>query len=464
MIFGKNNLKVLRTAADIILIFFSFAVAALLAQPSQVLVERLYMFLLPVILSGLWYFSANATGFYEDFNSRYFPYQIVYILKNIVLQAGAAISFIFLIKEDLYTRNFLIYYSALLTVSVSAEFLYLRHAIRRQKRKGVNFRNLIIAGAGEVGRDFRLMIEKDISLGYSVAGFLDNAQPAGQDILGNIDNLEEIAKSNEIDEVVIALPGGNMSDIEKIMRVCNKLAIRTYIIPDYFKFLSRKFQVGLIGSFPIITVRNEPLQEIHWQFIKRTFDITVSFVGLILFASWFFPLIILLQKILSPGPVFYIQDRIGMNNKTFRCYKFRSMIPAGADKEFKATSTDDPRITRFGKFMRKANIDELPQLLNVLLGDMSLVGPRPHALNYNKKYEEYIEALRLRNLVKPGITGWAQVHGLRGDVEDEGQNKARIQKRFDYDVWYVENWTFGLDLQIIFLTFWEILKGKAQGV
>lgn len=464
MIFGKRNLKVVRTAADISLIFASFLAAALLAQPSEVLSQRLYMFLLPVLLSALWYFSAGATGFYEDFNSRYFPYQVVYILKNIILQAGAAISFIFLIKEDLYTRNFLIFYSFILTTAVSAEFLYLRHAIRRQKRKGVNFRNLLIAGAGEVGRDFRAMIEQDISLGYSVAGFLDNDQPSGGDILGSVDDLEEIAKKREIDEVVIALPGGMISDIEKIMRVCNKLAIRTYIIPDYFKFLSRKFQVSLIGSFPIITVRNEPLQEIHWQFLKRAFDISISLAVLLLFASWFFPFIIILQKIFSPGPVFYIQDRIGKDNKTFRCYKFRSMIPAGADKEFRATSSDDPRITPFGRFMRKANIDELPQLLNVLLGDMSLVGPRPHALNYNKKYEEYIEALRLRNLVKPGITGWAQIHGLRGDVEDEEENKARIQKRFDYDVWYVENWSFGLDIQIIFLTFWEILQGRAKGV
>ncbi|GMU85774.1 MAG: undecaprenyl-phosphate glucose phosphotransferase [Ignavibacteriales bacterium] len=464
MTFGKSNLKVLRTAADIFLIFASFVAAALFAQPSHILTERLYMFLLPVLLSGLWYFSANATGFYDDFNSRYFPYQIVYIIKNIVLQSGAAISFIFLIKEDLYTRNFLIYYTVLLSFFVSAEFLYLRHAIRRQKRKGINFRNLLIAGAGKTGRNFRDMIEQDISLGYSVIGFLDNDTSGGNEIMGRVDQLEAIAKNQDIDEVVIALPGERINEIEEIMRVCNKLAIRAYIIPDYFKFLSRKFQVGLIGSFPIITVRNEPLQEIHWQFIKRAFDLTISILALLLLASWFFPLIILLQKILSPGPVFYVQDRLGKDNRIFRCYKFRSMVPTGSDRVFMATATDDPRITRFGRFMRKANIDELPQLLNVLFGDMSLVGPRPHALNYNKKYEEYIEALRLRNLVKPGITGWAQIHGLRGDVEDEEENKARIQKRFEYDVWYVENWTFGLDLQIIFLTFWEILKGKAQGV
>lgn len=324
----------------------------------------------------------------------------------------------------------------------------------------------MIIGAGPVGLEFKQIVEEDLSLGFNFEGFLDDNPEKQKDslVLGSIASLEDILTSKQIDEVVIALPGRMPEALESIMRVCNKHAVRTYIIPDYFKFLARKFRISLIGNFPIITVRNEPLEELHFQFIKRLFDIVFSLLVILFIVSWLFPIIIVLQKLLSPGPIFYSQYRIGKGNSVFTCFKFRSMTPAPVEREFKATTTDDPRITKFGKFLRKSNIDELPQIFNVLLGDMSIVGPRPHAVSYNEKYAEFIEELRLRNLVKPGITGWAQVHGLRGDVTNEEENKARILKRFEFDIWYVENWSFSLDIQIIFLTFWEIIRGRAKGV
>lgn len=466
MIFGQKNLMVIRILLDLSIIILSFVTAALIAQSFEVLSTRLYMLILPVVCSTLWYFSANVTGFYEDFNSRYFPYQIIYIAKNVFVQIFTAIVFIFLVKEDLYTRNFVISFTAILFTGISLEFLILRKIIKSQKARGINFRKLLIIGAGEVGREFKEIVEKDLSLGFAFEGFLDDGHEYSGDtsVLGNLDRLEHILVTRKIDEVVVALPGRLPEALENIMRICNKHAVRTYIIPDYFKFLARKFRVSLIGNFPIITVRNEPLEEVHYQFVKRLFDIVFSLLVILLLASWLFPIIIILQKILSPGPVFYSQYRIGKQNSVFTCFKFRSMTPAPIDRVFKATTTDDPRITKFGRFLRKTNIDELPQIFNVLLGDMSIVGPRPHAVSYNEKYAEFIEELRLRNLVKPGITGWAQVHGLRGDVTNEEENKARILKRFEFDIWYVENWSFSLDIQIIFLTAWELIRGRAKGV
>lgn len=466
MIFGQKNLVVIRTLLDLSIILLSFIAAALIAQPMEVLQSRLYMAILPLISMILWYFSANFTGFYEDFNSRYFPYQIVYIIKNVFVQVFNAIVFIFLVKEDLYTRNFVISFSAILFTAIAVEFLVLRKIIKSQKARGINFRKLLIIGAGPVGLEFKQIVEDDLSLGFNFEGFLDDNPEKQKDssVLGGIAVLENVLKSKKIDEVVIALPGRMPEALESIMRICNKHAVRTYIIPDYFKFLARKFRISLIGNFPIITVRNEPLEELHFQFIKRLFDIVFSLFVIVCIVSWLFPIIIVLQKLLSPGPIFYSQYRIGKGNSVFTCYKFRSMTPAPIEREFKATTTDDPRITKFGKFLRKSNIDELPQIFNVLLGDMSIVGPRPHAVSYNEKYAEFIEELRLRNLVKPGITGWAQIHGLRGDVTNEEENKARILKRFEFDIWYVENWSFSLDIQIIFLTFWEIIRGRAKGV
>ncbi len=466
MIFGQKNLVVIRTLLDLSIILLSFIAAALIAQPLEVLQSRLYMAILPLISMILWYFSANFTGFYEDFNSRYFPYQIIYIIKNVFVQVFTAIVFIFLVKEDLYTRNFVISFSGILFTAIAVEFLVLRKIIKSQKARGINFRKLLIIGAGPVGLEFKQIVEEDLSLGFNFEGFLDDNPEKQKDslVLGSIASLEDILTSKQIDEVVIALPGRMPEALESIMRVCNKHAVRTYIIPDYFKFLARKFRISLIGNFPIITVRNEPLEELHFQFIKRLFDIVFSLLVILFIVSWLFPIIIVLQKLLSPGPIFYSQYRIGKGNSVFTCYKFRSMTPTPVEREFKATTTDDPRITKFGKFLRKSNIDELPQIFNVLLGDMSIVGPRPHAVSYNEKYAEFIEELRLRNLVKPGITGWAQVHGLRGDVTNEEENKARILKRFEFDIWYVENWSFSLDIQIIFLTFWEIIRGRAKGV
>jgi putative colanic acid biosynthesis UDP-glucose lipid carrier transferase len=461
MIIGRRNFTLVRAVADGALILISFVAAAAIAQPWHILPDRPYMFFLPPLLAAVWYFSANVTGFYEDFNSRFFPYQAVYIVKNVLVQAGAAIVFIFAVKEDLYTRNFIVAFSVLLGLLTGAGFLLLRGLMRRQKEAGQFFRSLLIVGAGPVGREFREIVEKDITLGYAFAGFLDDdaANRDAPGVLGGVSRLEAVIREKGVDEVVIALPGGSSGAIDAVMRVCNRLAVRTHIIPDYFQFLARKFRVSLVGNFPVITVRSEPLEEFHWRLIKRSFDVAAALGVIVCVASWLFPILIVLQKLLSPGPVFYVQDRVGKSNRIFRCYKFRSMVTDAAGGEYDPARENDPRITRFGRFLRRTNLDELPQIVNVLLGDMSVVGPRPHAVSFNARYEEYIEELRLRSLVKPGITGWAQIHGLRGDVGDEEENRARIRKRFEYDIWYVENWTFGLDVQIILLTAWSLLGG-----
>jgi lipopolysaccharide/colanic/teichoic acid biosynthesis glycosyltransferase len=211
-------------------------------------------------------------------------------------------------------------------------------------------------------------------------------------------------------------------------------------------------------------VREEPLAEFHWKILKRFFDILFSIIFITLILSWLIPLIAIVQKLTSKGHIFFLQDRIGINNKVFKCIKFRSMYDYEKyDQNFTAVEPSDPRVTRFGKFLRNYNIDELPQFLNVLRGNMSVIGPRPNAIAFDKKYKEYVDEFRLRHLVKPGITGWAQIHGFRGDSQDKDKNKILIQKRFEYDLWYIENWTFGLDLQIIFTTIYQMIRGSLKG-
>jgi putative colanic acid biosynthesis UDP-glucose lipid carrier transferase len=336
----------------------------------------------------------------------------------------------------------------------------------RITKNGKNVKNVLVIGAGELGKNFYEMVSSHIDFGYNFIGFLDdNAEPDIKNILGGLNDLDKTINELNVEEVIIALPIYASNMLDQIIRTCNKHAVRVHIIPDYFKFLSNKFQISMMGDFPIITVRSEPLAEFHWRFVKRTVDVVFSFVVNLLFLSWIIPVLYIFNKISSPGPLFFIQDRIGAKDKIFRCYKFRTMHTGNKSiGKYQPTVEGDPRITSVGKLLRKSNLDELPQFINVLKGEMSVVGPRPHAIAYNEIYKEMVDEIKIRSWVKPGITGWAQIHGFRGDVSDYEENKKRTIKRIEYDLWYIENWTIWLDIQIILTTVWQMIKGDAKGI
>ena len=445
----------------------SFVVSAILAQSLKILLSREYMFVLMAILNFVWYFFSNVINFYEDFSVRNFSYQFIKILRCTIVQALTAVLFIFIVKEDLFTRNFIILYSLILILLVSIRIHFLKYIFRKIKGSEKNIRNVLIIGAGENGSNFLKLILAHEDFGFNFLGFLDDEIQTGNDkkIIGKINELDKLLVENNVDEVIIALPIYASNQLDKIIKSCNRHAVRANIIPDYFQFVSQKFQINMIGNFPVITVRNEPLNEFHWRFVKRTVDIVFSFIAVLLILSWLTPLISILNKLFSPGPVFFIQDRIGANNKIFRCYKFRTMhVDNKSIDEYQPTEENDPRVTKIGKFLRKSNIDELPQFLNVLKGEMSVVGPRPHPIAFNEIYEDMVDEIKIRSWVKPGISGWAQIHGLRGDVNDYEENKKRTISRIENDLWYIENWSFWLDIQIILTTVWQMLSGNTKGV
>jgi putative colanic acid biosynthesis UDP-glucose lipid carrier transferase len=443
----------------------AFLSAAILAQSYDILMDRNRMFILEAGLNFAWYFYTSVTNFYGDFAARLFVFQLVNIGKSIIVQVLISIIFIFTVKEDLFTRNFIIYYSVFLFVLVSLRSILFRKIMKKLRQKGINIRKLLIIGAGEVARNFRKLIKENPDFGYRCAGFLGRDSESNSEILGDYNLLEETLLSNKIDEVVLALPQKDNFLMDEIIKTCNRNAVRTHIIPDYFRFVSNRFRVSMIGNFPIITSRNEPLEEVQWRAVKRIFDFIFSLLVVIFLLSILFPLIALLTKLTSKGPVLFVQERIGAKNRKFRCYKFRTLK---ADKtygnSFQPVTENDLRITPFGRFLRKINIDELPQFINVLKGEMSIVGPRPYPIPYDNRYGKIFEEIKLRHNVKPGITGWAQIHGLRGDVVDDEENKKLITKRIEYDLWYIENWTFWLDIQIILLTILQVLRGKTRTV
>jgi Undecaprenyl-phosphate glucose phosphotransferase len=449
------------------LLNIAFLLAAAFSQSIDILIPRYYMFFLLVGLNILWIIVSNTSGFYDDFHSRNFPFQFVNILKETTAQVIASILFIFLAKEDLFTRNFIITYTVLLIFFISLRTIAFRKVLKSLRRRGKNIRNLLIIGTGEVAYNFKSMISSNPDFGYQFIGFAATENgDSTNDVVGHTDQLEKLIYELSIDEVVIALKDKSDEFLDEIIIICNRNAVKTHIIPDYFKFVSSRFQVSMFGNFPIITARTEPLEEAHWRLFKRAFDILFSLSVIFFIFSWLYPVIFILTKFSSPGPVLFIQERVGSRNEKFKCYKFRTMkiTESKSVYNFQPVIENDPRVTKVGRFLRKSNLDELPQFINVFKGEMSVVGPRPHAVLYDRKYGKIVDAIRLRHNVKPGITGWAQVHGLRGDVPDEEENILRTRKRIEHDIWYIENWSMTLDFQIILITIWQMLMGKTRGV
>jgi exopolysaccharide biosynthesis polyprenyl glycosylphosphotransferase len=329
------------------------------------------------------------------------------------------------------------------------------------RRKGKNIRNLLIVGNGELAEKFKLTVLSNPDFGYDLKQTIDFHKNKAQESFK--EEIENSITSFLIDEVVIAFSDASRQLIERIIKICDMYAVKVHIIPDYLNFISNRFQLTSFGDFPIITARREPLEEVQWRFLKRSFDFIFSLTVSVFVLSWMIPVIFILSRFLSKGSVFFVQKRIGTKNRKFNCYKFRTMLPEREPAEkFKPVVSNDPRITKLGKFLRKSNLDELPQFLNVLKGEMSVVGPRPHAIPYDDIYGKVVDEIRLRHNVKPGITGWAQIHGLRGDVADEEENRKRTRERIEYDIWYIENWSFTLDIQIILITIWKMLRGRTE--
>ncbi len=466
MIVNQRSIFFYKLLSDLLLLNCAFLISAVYSQSWEILFDKYYMFFLLIGLNLLWIVGSNYLNFYDDFFSRNFPVQLTNILKNSLLLLIITITFIFLAKENLFTRYFIVYYFVLLVLFISFRVILFRKILKFLRRKGKNVRNLVIIGEGELAQSFQEMILSNPDFGYSFKGFVSgNAGENHSPTEDFVENLEKTFTTTKVDEAVIAISEESRYLLETIIKVCDKYAVKVHIIPDYHNLVSKRFQLSSFGDFPIITARREPLNEAHWRLVKRAFDIIFSLIVTFLILSWLYPLILIISMIFDKGPIFFLQDRLGTKNRKFKCIKFRTMKYEKVQvDEFKPVVENDPRITKVGKFLRKYNLDELPQFINVLIGDMSVVGPRPHAISYNDLYSKTVDEIRLRQNVKPGITGWAQIHGLRGDVTDEEENRKRTKQRIDYDLWYIENWSFGLDIQIILLTVWQMIVGKSRGI
>lgn len=344
---------------------------------------------------------------------------------------------------------------------VSIWRIFARYVLKNVRSRGSNSRSIIILGAGRVANHVYNSNMTTPVYGYRFLGFFDDRDPADYRVdaslvKGRLDDVEEFAKEHNVDEIICALPAGDDRKALPIMKFAENNLIRFFIVPDFMRFITRSVSLSFLdNSIPIVSLREEPLRKTYNRVVKRTFDIFVS----LLFCVTIFPILFLILapiiKLSSKGPVFFKQKRTGENGYEFNCLKFRTMA-VNKDADTMQATKGDSRITKVGAFMRKTNLDEMPQFINVLLGDMSIVGPRPHMLKHTEMYSQLIDKYMVRHFAKPGITGWAQVTGFRGETKELEEMEGRIKQ----DVWYIENWTFWLDIKIIFLTVKNMIAGE----
>lgn len=329
-------------------------------------------------------------------------------------------------------------------------------ALRRYRVEGGNFRNIVLVGSNNNMHNISDFIEQHPELGYKILGcFSDNSN--NKNHLGKIETCFDYALNNTIDEIFCSISEISKEQIKTFIDFCDNNIIVLKLIPDTKDVYSTKMIVEYFDYLPILSLRKIPFDEPVNQIFKRIFDILFSLIVIIFILSWLSPILFLLVKFESKGPLFFKQIRDGLNGKTFICYKFRSMVINDLSEDIQATEKDI-RVTKVGRFIRKTSIDELPQFFNVLKGEMSVVGPRPHMLSQTKKYAKTVDKFMVRHFVKPGITGLAQVKGYRGEIE----KNEDMENRISLDIFYIENWTFLLDLKIIWQTIYNVFKGEEK--
>ncbi len=349
------------------------------------------------------------------------------------------------------SRAFLIIYflGVVFMISILRNQIY--YVMKRRFKRGLNLQNVLIVGAGDMGLTVAQKLFRVKDLGFVVKGFLDNDLKPGDPVpvdggsvvLGRIEDLGRVIEDHNIHEVYVTLGLQNYGKILESLQIATNYPVNVRLIPDLFQLLTLKANIQDLDGYPVISIDDVPLRGAR-QAAKRLMDAAAAAIGLVLLSPVFLVVAVLI-KLTSRGPVFYHQERVGNDGRRFVVHKFRTMVcDAEAETGPVMSCVDDPRVTRLGRFLRKYSIDEFPQLVNILKGEMSLVGPRPERPEFVKEFTEKIPKYMLRHKVKSGLTGWAQVHGLRQGTS--------IEKRLEYDFYYIQNWSFALDLKILWMT------------
>jgi Undecaprenyl-phosphate glucose phosphotransferase len=452
-------LRVLYFSGDLIVINIAFLLAFVIRFESiDLIFEENYFrplyYPLLLVYNLSWILVSLATGFYKPFQQTETRKLLFNIFKVFVTHLVILTVYFILAERKDLSRQF--FFSTFIIYGVILSFwrIGIHYFFRVSRSKGLFQRAVVIVGYGEVGKELYEYFLQNPEFGFKCEGFFDDHHQ-GPEVVGKLGDLKEYLKRKSVDEVYCSLPDSENDFIEGLSEYCQNHLIRFSLIPDFRSFYYKRVKLEFFENIPVLSTLSDPLTDPINRFIKRGFDILFSLLVILLILSWLLPLLILIIKIDSPGPGFFIQNRSGFRNNVFKVFKLRTMVVNKMSDAMQAKK-DDKRITKIGSFLRRTSLDELPQFFNVLIGNMSVVGPRPHMLFQTEEYSQTIDNYMLRHFVKPGITGLAQVKGYRGETADPALMKIRVK----LDKIYIEHWSVWLDIKIIFET--ALLAFKKQ--
>ncbi|MDR2547280.1 MAG: undecaprenyl-phosphate glucose phosphotransferase [Lachnospiraceae bacterium] len=439
------------TASYCLAWFLKFNVPFLVDDEAGILSQSTYMSALFFLIPG-YIFLYSFFGMYAPKRATRRKYELISILQANTVGIILFFVVLFVMRQMDFSRQMLfIFYFLNIFFTVSMRS-FIRSTLQFMRRRQFNLKYVLVVGYSRAAEEYITRINQNQQWGYMVRAILDDRVPRGLmykgvKVVGRIDNLEFILPTSLIDEIAITLPLADYGQLGRITELCEKSGIHTKFIPDYNVLVpGRPYTEDLMG-LPVINIRYVPLSNTLMWMIKRGMDIIGAVVGIILFSPLMLFAMIAI-RLTSRGPIIFKQERVGLNNRPFNIYKFRTMEMQKDIPTRFWTIKDDPRVTKIGRFLRKTSIDEMPQFFNILIGEMSLVGPRPEQSMFVEEFKEEIPRYMIKHQVRPGLTGWAQVNGYRGDTS--------IRKRIEYDMYYIENWTLSFDVQIILMT---VFKG-----
>ncbi|WP_183559856.1 undecaprenyl-phosphate glucose phosphotransferase [Mucilaginibacter sp. SP1R1] len=452
------SLRLILAFTDYVIINYVFILSFQLVNASnQFVAYDLYRRNL-ITINLLWFICSNIINFYSvqrptrEFNQYGFTWK-VWSLHVLFLT-----SCLFYTRELMALKYVLICFYVMLAVHFLIRKFLLSIIESFIKRKFKFRKQVALMGISPSAIALASYFKDNENL-YSFEGFLNESESLNNgskdEFLKDVRLQMKKAADNGINELYVSLTPVLSDNIEFLLNQAESHCIRLKFVPDFSPSITAQYSINYIGNSPVISLKTEPLEELHNRFAKRLVDILFSLFVLVFIMSWLYPIIGIIIKCQGKGPVLFKQLRNGRNNTEFWCYKFRSMR-VNDESHTRQVSKNDERITRVGKFLRKTSLDELPQFINVLLGDMSVIGPRPHMLKHTEHYRSIIDKYMVRHYLKPGITGWAQINGFRGETNDI----SLMEKRVEYDIWYLENWTPSLDLKIIYFTILNALRGE----
>lgn len=463
MLHKQNNYTGIRYMIDAPIVVICFILASLLSLGENLVQDGRFLIQCCIALV-VWYLCSSFSRLYADRRSNKYSEEIIFIIYTLLVYAITLSSVFFFLREPLnleHSNHFFGILLLLLFVCLTLTKYIIRKYLHSAIYQGKLLDNMLIVGATPSAFEFYETVNRYYYYGYKCIGFLDNHTQKMNGCLyrGKIKDLSAVLKEQPVDEVVIALPASQNDQIRDCVEVCDYYRIKARIIPDFQQYTSATTQVNNIGLLSVINVRPLPLDRTEFKILKRAFDFLFALCFFSTIGILLLPLIAICIKLTSKGPAFFKQERWGLNNEKIICYKFRTMVISSRDVDengaYQQATRNDHRVTKVGAFLRRTNLDELPQFWNVLVGNMSVVGPRPHPTPLNLESMHTIDNYMLRHVVKPGITGWAQVNGSRGETKSPGD----MQQRVNFDLYYIHRWTFWLDCQIILQTMINMIRG-----